>query len=125
MPVTTVPKLKPRKVREPRKKKRKHLDEPVKVPAYLTRCATMGYEVWSEKPEACPASEGGGFRNLVGWSPPMAYGTFYFRLPTVDAIAMESPLYLHKGKMRKIWLHIDITGRTEITHAEETQETEE
>lgn len=92
----------------------------VKVPAWLTRCAMMGYEIWSEKPEL----RDGSFRILIGWST-LVKGGHYLRLPDMDETLMSSPLYLHKGKMRRIWLHLDIKGRKRLTHAETMQATKE
>lgn len=87
----------------------------VKIEAYLTRNEMMGYEIWSEKPRLEPE---GHFR-LIDWKE--TRGAFYFRIPTLDAITMESPLYLHHGKMRRVWLHLNLTKRGRLTHDEKMQ----
>ena len=109
----------PRQKRVPRVKPRSGTCI-VRVPAWLTRCATMGYEVWSDKPERVEAALGGGFKNLVGWEETGEHGSFYFRVPFIDSVTMESPIHLNEGGMRRIWLNIELTCRR-MPHAEKAQ----
>ena len=115
------------KVRQKRKKRKKRAREKapafckVKIAAWLTRCATMGYEIWSEEPQL----ERDGCFRLILTDKENSIGGFYFRVPSVDNIDMGSPLYLHQGRTRRIWLHIDITGRKRLTDAEIAQASED
>lgn len=116
--VSELPKL---KLRKPKKKR---TPKPAlalgRMPAWLTRCPIMGYEVWSEKPEF----REGRFCHLLGWENDKESTTcFYFRLPSLDAIPISSPMYLNKGIIRRIWLNMNLVGR-KMTHAAGTQEVE-
>lgn len=108
------------KLRTPReeRKKRKPPHCEVTAPAWLTRCELMGYEIWSEKPER---TENGGFCVPLGWTTINQTNGFYLRLPSMDDTLEGSPLYLHLGAIRRINIHIDLTGRGRPIHAEDTE----
>lgn len=89
-----------------------------KIPAWLSRCATMGYEIWGDKPELRENRYEPGYRQLLGWPSINQDGCFYFRLPAVDGKAEGTNIYLHEDTVQRIWLTVDISMRMRRTQDE-------